>query len=86
MTLGIQAGLLGGAFLLFALSLSLKDLVRAIAAFAGGSALVASSFFLLGAPFAGVFELTVGAGLTAVLFIVAFTLVGGTEEVKEASA
>jgi NADH:ubiquinone oxidoreductase subunit 6 (subunit J) len=42
----------------------------------------------MGAFFAAVLELTVGAGLTAVLFLVAITLTQGQEEmpVKERSA
>ncbi len=84
LTMATQVVLLGGAFVFLLLSLGLKDLVRAVAAFAGGSALVASAFFTLGAPVAGVFELTVGAGLTAVLFLVAFTLVGSAGEAKGA--
>jgi NADH:ubiquinone oxidoreductase subunit 6 (subunit J) len=75
-----QAALLGSAFVLLALALHVKDLIRAIAAFATGSALIAASFFLLDAPFAGALELTVGAGLVAVLFLVAVTLTGGREE------
>jgi uncharacterized MnhB-related membrane protein len=86
LTMSTQVALLGGAFVLLLLSLVLKDLVRAVAAFAGGSALLASAFFNLGAPVAGVFELTVGAGLTAVLFLVAFTLVGSGGEAEGAPA
>jgi len=82
----VQATLLTLAFGLLALALHLRDLVRAIASFAAGSAFVAASFFVLSAPFAGVLELTVGAGLIAVLFLVAITLVGGQERVEEAGA
>jgi NADH:ubiquinone oxidoreductase subunit 6 (subunit J) len=72
----IQGALLIAAFLL---SLLLRDFVRAILAFALGSALVAGLFAYLRAPFAAVLELTVGAGLTAVLFLVAITLTRGQE-------
>lgn len=67
--------------LLFYLSaVFLRDLLHAVIAFAGGSALLAAIFALLGAPFAAVLELTVGAGLIAVLFLVAITLTQGSEE------
>ena len=75
-----QAALLGSAFVLFVVALHIRDLIRAIAAFAGGSAFVAAGFFVLAAPFAGVLELTVGAGLIAVLFLVAVTLTGETDD------
>ncbi len=75
-----QATLLGSAFVLLALALHVKDLIRAIAAFATGSALIAAGFFVLAAPFAGALELTVGAGLMAVLFLVAVTLTGQTDD------
>ncbi len=75
----LQGSLLAAAFAFLALSLHLTVLVRAIVAFAIGTALVAAAFFVLMAPFAGVLELTVGAGLIAVLFLVAITLTGGRE-------
>jgi len=83
-TIAIQAFLLVSAFGFLALSVHLRDLIRAIAAFAAGSAFVAGAFFVLAAPFAGVLELTVGAGLIAVLFLVAITLTGGRERFEEA--
>lgn len=76
----VQGGLLASSFSLLALSLQLRDLTRAIAAFAVGSALLATAFFVLAAPFAAVLELTVGAGLVAVLFLVAITLTGARDE------
>ena len=82
----VQGALLVLAFTFFLFALHVRDLIRAIAAFAGGSAFVAAAMFVLGAPFAGVLELTVGAGLVAVLFLVAITLVGGRERAEEAGA
>jgi len=79
--LWVQAGLLGSSFTLLAVALHVKDTVRAIAAFAGGSAFLSATFFVLGAPFAAVLELTVGAGLIAVLFLVAITLTGEGHDV-----
>lgn len=54
-----------------------KDLIRSIAAYAVSSVCLAAIFYLLASPFAAAFELTVGAGLVAVLFLVALILAGG---------
>ena len=51
-----------------------KNLLRAAVALGVGSAALATLFFLLNAPYAGGFELSVGAGLISVLFIVAISL------------
>ena len=51
-----------------------KSLVRAAVALGAGSAALAMLFFMLRAPYAGGFELSVGAGLISVLFIVAISL------------
>ena len=48
-----------------------KDLIRSVAAYAVSSVCLAAIFFLLASPFAAALELTVGAGLVAVLFLVA---------------
>ncbi|HOX35740.1 MAG TPA: NADH-quinone oxidoreductase subunit J [Methanoregulaceae archaeon] len=55
------------------------NLIRSIAAFAVSSICLAGTFFLLSSPYAGALELTVGAGLVAVLFLVALILSGGEE-------
>ncbi|MBN1933246.1 MAG: NADH-quinone oxidoreductase subunit J [Anaerolineae bacterium] len=44
-----------------------------------GSVALAGLFFLMGAPYAGGFELSVGAGLISVLFIVAISLTRSAE-------
>ncbi len=44
-----------------------------------GSVALAGLFFMMNAPYAGAFELSVGAGLISVLFIVAITLTRSTE-------
>jgi NADH:ubiquinone oxidoreductase subunit 6 (subunit J) len=51
-----------------------KNLLRAAIALGVGSAALAALFFLLGAPYAGGFELSVGAGLISVLFIIVISL------------
>ncbi|MDD1718509.1 MAG: hypothetical protein LUQ25_00485 [Methanoregulaceae archaeon] len=57
-----------------------KNLIRAVVAYAFASACVAALFFVLASPYAGALELTVGAGLVSVLFLVALILAGGEEE------
>jgi uncharacterized MnhB-related membrane protein len=54
-----------------------KNQLRSAVALGAGSALLAALFFRLGAPYAGGFELSVGSGLTSILFIMAISL---TEE------
>lgn len=59
-------------FLLTAiLVLVAKNLVAIISAIGLGSVILAVIFFILDAPFAGAIELSVGAGLISVLFIIA---------------
>jgi uncharacterized MnhB-related membrane protein len=57
-----------------------KNLIRSVIAFAVSSAGLATLFFVLSSAYAAVLELTVGAGLVAVLFLVALILAGGEEE------
>lgn len=61
-------------------ALTAKSLVRAAVALGVGSAALATLYFLLGAPYAGGFELSVGAGLISVLFIVAISLTTSMEK------
>lgn len=76
----VLAILTGAMIPCFVGSILLRDFIHSIISFALGSALLAGIFALLGAHFSAVLELTVGAGLTAVLFIVAITLTQGREE------
>jgi len=57
-----------------------KNLIRAVIAFAISSVCLATLFFILSSAYAAALELTVGAGLVAVLFLVALILAGGEEE------
>lgn len=57
-----------------------KNLLRAAVALGGGSAALSMLFFMLGAPYAGGFELSVGAGLIGVLFVIAISLTGVKEQ------
>jgi NADH:ubiquinone oxidoreductase subunit 6 (subunit J) len=56
-----------------------QNLVRSVVAYSLASAFLSALFFHLDSPFAGALELTVGAGLIAILFIVALILAGGVE-------
>jgi NADH:ubiquinone oxidoreductase subunit 6 (subunit J) len=62
------------------IAIILKNLTRAIAAYAVSSICLAMLFFFLASPFAGALELTIGAGLVSVLFLMALILGGGEEE------
>jgi NADH-quinone oxidoreductase subunit J len=64
----------------------LDNMLRAAVAVGAGSVALASLFFLLGAPYAGAFELSVGAGLISVLFIIAISLtesIQGQDDVSD---
>jgi len=61
---------LGGALI----AVLAESLIRSAVALGLGSAALAMLLFALKAPYAGGFELSVGAGLISVLFIVAISL------------
>ncbi len=61
---------------LAAMAVGLRHLMAAVVSLAGASAVLALVFYRLGAPYAGVFELTVAAGLVTVLFLAAISLGG----------
>ncbi len=69
-----------GGLIFAALAVRQKDLVRSIISYGVSSAFLATLFFLLASPFAAMLELTVGAGLIVVLFLVALTLSTGSED------
>ena len=56
-----------------------KSLIQSAVALGLGSAALAALLFILNAPYAGGFELSVGAGLISVLFIVAISLTESLE-------
>lgn len=75
--------LLGGCAIFAVFS---RNLIRAVVALGGGSVVIATLFFILGAPYAAGFELSVGAGLISVLFIIAISLtVTRKEQGRDAS-
>lgn len=51
-----------------------RRLIVIISAIGLGSVFLSVIFFIFGAPFAGAFELSVGAGLISVLFIIATSI------------
>lgn len=63
-----------GFLLTSILVLIARRLIVIISAIGMGSVLLSIIFFLFGAPFAGAFELSVGAGLISVLFIIATSI------------
>ncbi len=69
-----------GFMLTSLLVLFARKLVMIITAIGMGSVLLAVMFFIFGAPFAGAIELSVGAGLISVLFIVATSITDPTAD------
>lgn len=79
----IQTALLVGLVLFSALAILLKDLLKAAVSLAVASLLLGIVFFRMGASYAGVFEISVVAGLITVLFILTIALTNTGEEVRE---
>lgn len=67
--------ILGATVLFLIVAIELKELVKATIALGIGSALLASVFFILGAPIAAVFELSVATGLVTVLLLSAIGMI-----------
>lgn len=65
------------------LAILLRDLLKAAISLAVASIFLAIIFFGLGAPYVGVFEISVVAGLITVLFISTVALTKGEGDVKE---
>ena len=64
------------------IALFARILVVIISAIGIGSVILSVIFFIFGTPFAGAFELSVGAGLISVLFIIATSVTDrGADEV-----
>jgi NADH:ubiquinone oxidoreductase subunit 6 (subunit J) len=79
----IQTALLIGLVLFSVLAIFLKDLLRAAISLAVASLFLGIIFFRMNAPYAGVFEISVVAGLITVLFILTIALTNTAEEVRE---
>jgi NADH:ubiquinone oxidoreductase subunit 6 (subunit J) len=61
-------------------AITTHNLVRATIALGAGSATLAILFFMLNRPYAGGFELSVGAGLLSVLLIIGISLTRSMEK------
>lgn len=61
-------------------TIGVRDLTRAVALFAAFNVSISMLYYLLGAPFAAVFQLLVYAGAVTVLFLVTLHTLGGASE------
>ena len=75
--------LLIGLVIFSILSVLVRDLLKAAISLAAASIFLALIFFRMNATYAGVFEVSVVAGLITVLFITAIALTRSDEQVKE---
>ena len=66
--------LLSGFVITSLFVITAKKLIWIITSIGLGSVFLSILFFIFGAPFAGAFELSVGAGLISVLFIIATSI------------
>ena len=73
----LQTALLIGLVIFSVLAILLKDLLKSAIALAAASLLLGIIFFRMNAPYAGVFEISVVAGLITVLFILTIALTEG---------
>ncbi len=62
------------------LAVFLKDLLYSALSLGLASVVLAILFFEMQSPYAGVFELSVGAGMVTILFIAAISLISGAKE------
>jgi len=81
-----QILLLCGLVLASILAILAKDLIKSAIGLAFASLFLGIIFFRLGAPYAGVFEISVVAGLITVLFMLTIALTKGGGDVREAKA
>jgi len=73
--------LLAGLFLLTSITVLLaKNLIVIITSIGIGSVLLAIIFYIFNAPYASAFELSVGAGLISVLFIITTSITSSRQE------
>jgi NADH-quinone oxidoreductase subunit J len=79
----LQTALLIGVVLFSVLAILLSDLLKSAVSLGVASLLLGIIFFRMNAPYAGVFEISVVAGLITVLFILTITLVHKGDEVRE---
>ncbi len=79
----LQIALLIGLVGFSVLAILLRDLLKAAISLAAASIILAMIFFRLNAPYVGVFEISVVAGLITVLFITTIALTKSPADVKE---
>jgi len=79
----LQTALLVGLVVFSVLAILLKDLLRSAISLAVASLLLGIIFFRMNAPYAGVFEISVVAGLITVLFILTIALTRADDKVRE---
>ena len=79
----LQTALLIGVVIFSVLAILLRDLLKSAIALAVASLLLGIIFFRMSAPYAGVFEISVVAGLITVLFVLTIALTKTGEEVRE---
>ena len=78
-----QIPLLIGVVVFCALAILAKDLIKSAISLAVASVLLGILFFTMNAPYAGVFEISVVAGLITVLFMLTIALTKAEGEVTE---
>jgi len=78
-----QIPLLCGVVVFCGLAILAKDLIKAAIGLAVASVLLGILFFTMNAPYAGVFEISVVAGLITVLFMLTIALTKAEGEVRE---
>lgn len=79
----LQTALLIGLVIFSVLAILLKDLLKSAISLAAASLLLGIIFFRMKAPYAGVFEISVVAGLITVLFVLTIALTKTGDEVRE---
>jgi NADH:ubiquinone oxidoreductase subunit 6 (subunit J) len=79
----VQTALLIGLVLFSVLAILLRDLLKSAISLAAASLLLGIIFFRMNAPYAGVFEISVVAGLITVLFILTIALTNAGDQVRE---
>jgi NADH-quinone oxidoreductase subunit J len=79
----LQIALLVGLVLFSGLAILAKDLIKSAISLGAARQLLGIVFFRLGAPYAGVFEISVVAGLITVLFILTIALTKTEGDVRE---
>jgi NADH:ubiquinone oxidoreductase subunit 6 (subunit J) len=82
----LQILLLVGLVLFSVLAILIKDLLKAAISLAVASLLLGIIFFRMNAPYAGVFEISVVAGLITVLFMLTIALTKGGDAVESKTA